>query len=188
MSVIPREHEPVPPGIRSNVSLTFALKESVVGGRRQKRIQSGNGGGKCSNLGNSRSRHSPSNVSAAPDDVRIELLGSKSHQTRQCVPHRAWPGPWHRDRMHRKRRKLFSNVCPVWGRRSTLVWWGLREQSLGPGGQPGGGGLSHLMRTFETDPRSGSPRVDSSAGGGGGAGSSSGQPFQSLAVCDYSRV
>lgn len=127
-------------------------------------------------------------MSAAPDDVRIELLGSKSHQTRQCVPHRAWPGPWHRDRMHRKRRKLFSNVCPVWGRRSTLVWWGLGEQSLGPGGQPGGGGLSHLMRTFETDPRSGSPRVDSSAGGGGGAGSSSGQPFQSLAVCDYSRV
>ncbi|KAM7245992.1 hypothetical protein CapIbe_002290 [Capra ibex] len=76
MSVIPREHEQVPPGIRSNVSLTLALKESVVGGRRQKRIQSGNGGGKCSNLGNSRSRHSPSNVSAAPDDVRIELLGN----------------------------------------------------------------------------------------------------------------
>lgn len=52
MSVIPREHEPVPPGIWSNVSLTLALKESAVGGRRQKCIQSGNGGGKCSNLGN----------------------------------------------------------------------------------------------------------------------------------------
>ena len=103
-------------------------------------------------------------------------------------PHRAWPGPWHWDRMHRKRGKLFSNVCPVWGRRSTLVQWGLREQILGPGRQPGGSGLSHLMRTFKTDPRSGSPRVDSSAGGSGGAGSSSGQPFPSLAVCDYSHL
>lgn len=29
--------------------------------------------------------HSPNNVSAAPDDIRIELLGSKSHQTSASV-------------------------------------------------------------------------------------------------------